>query len=67
MKICTDVRFLKTVEVGQYFMTKHTDEFSQFTDAMTSHEYTLPRGEKSTDLKDWIRGNTKNGPVWKSQ
>ena len=26
IKICTDAGFLKTVEVGQYFMTKHTDE-----------------------------------------
>ena len=27
IKICTDAGFLKTVEVGQYFMTKHTDDF----------------------------------------
>ena len=27
IKFCTDAGFLKTVEVGQYFMTKHTDEF----------------------------------------
>ena len=27
IKICTDAGFLKTVEVGQYFMTTHTDEF----------------------------------------
>ena len=32
IKICTDAGFLKTVEVGQYFMTEHTDEFSQFTE-----------------------------------
>ena len=30
LKICTDAGFLKTVEVGQYFMTKHTNEFLQF-------------------------------------
>ena len=30
VKICTDAGFLKTVEVGQYFMTQDTDEFSQF-------------------------------------
>ena len=29
-KICTDAGFLNTVEVGQYFVTKHTDEFLQF-------------------------------------
>ena len=32
LKICADAGFLKTVEVGQYFMTKHTDEFLQFVD-----------------------------------
>ena len=51
IKICTDAGFLKTVEVGQYFMTKHTDEFSQFTEPVTCREYTLPRDEKSTDPK----------------
>ena len=63
IKICTDARFLKKVEVGQYFMTKHTDEVLQFTEPVTCREYTLPRDEKSTDLKGWIRGNTKIGPV----
>ena len=63
IKICTDAGFLKTVEVGQYFMTKHTDEFSQFAEPVTCREYTLPRDEKSTDPKGWIRGNTKIGPV----
>ena len=57
IKMCTDAGFLKTVEVGQYFMTKHTDEFSQFAEPVTCREYTLPRDEKSTDPKGWIRGN----------
>ena len=38
IKICTDAGFLKTVEVGQYLMTKHTDEFSQFTEPVTCRE-----------------------------
>ena len=63
IKICIDAGFLKTVEVGQYFMTKHIDEFSQITEPMTCREYTLPRDEKSTDPKGWIRGNTEIGPV----
>ena len=42
---------------------KHTDEFLQFTEPVTCREYTLPRDEKSTDPKGWIRGNTKIGPV----
>ena len=35
LKICTDAGFLTTVGVGQYFMTKHTDEFLQFTEPVT--------------------------------
>ena len=35
IKICTVAGFLKTVEVGQYFMTQHTDEFLQFTEPVT--------------------------------
>ena len=62
-KFCTDAGFLTTVEVGQYFMTKHTDDFSQFAEPVACREYTLPRDEKSTDPKGWIRGNTKIGPV----
>ena len=50
-------------DVGQYFMTKDTEEFSQFTVSVACREYTLPRDEKSSDPKGWIRGNTKIGPV----
>ena len=30
---------------------------------MACREYTLPRDEKSSDPKDWIRGNTNIWPV----
>ena len=60
---CTDAGFLTTVDVGQYFMTKDTEEFSQFTESVACREYTLPRDEKSSDPKGWIRGNTKIRPV----
>ena len=63
IKVCTDAGFLKTVEVGQYFMTKHTDEFLQFAEPVTCREYSLPRDDKSADPKGWIQGNTKTGPV----
>ena len=43
-------------------MTKDTEDFSQFTDSVACRECTLPRDEKSTDPKAWIRGN-KIGPV----
>ena len=41
-------------------MTKHTDEFSQFAAPVTCREFTLPRGDKSTDPKGWIRGKHQN-------
>ena len=61
-KICNDAGLLTTVEVGQY-LTKDTEEFSQFTETMTCRECTVPKDEKSSDPKGWIRGNTKIGPV----
>ena len=63
IKIFTGAGFLTTVEVGQYFMTKHTDEFLQSAEPTACREYTVPRDEKSSDPKGWIRGNTKIGPV----
>ena len=63
IEICTDAGFLKTVEVGQYFMTKHTDEFLQLAEPVTCREYILPRHGGSTGPKGWIRGNTNIGPA----
>ena len=63
IKFCTDAGFLTTVDVGQYFMTKDTAEFSQLTEPVACREYTLPRDEKSSDPKSWIRGNTEIGPA----
>ena len=57
-----DAGFLNVVEVGQYFMTKDTAEFSQFR-AAACREYTLPRDEEASQPKGWIKGNTKIGPV----
>ena len=61
-KFCMNAGFLNVVEVGQYFMTKDTAEFSQFH-AVACREYTLPRDEETSEPKGWIRGNTKIGPV----
>ena len=58
-----DAGFLNVVEIGQYFMTKDIEEFSQFTDAVACREYTLPRDEEASQPKGWIQGNTKIGPV----
>ena len=54
--------FLNVVEIGQYFMTKDTAEFSQFH-AVACREYTLPREEGASQPEGWIQGNTKIGPV----
>ena len=43
------------------------EEFSQVTESVACREHSLPRDEKSSDPKGWIRGNTKLGPYWKSQ
>ena len=69
---------LTTVDVGQYFMTKDTEEFSQFTESVACRWYTLPRDEETSEPKGWIRGNTRNrkdgfretrklDPCWKSR
>ena len=63
IKFCTDAGFLTTVDVGQYFMTEDTEEFSQFSESVACREYTLPKDEKSSDPNGWIRGNTKIWPV----
>ena len=43
IKICIDAGFLKTVQVGQYFMTKETDEFLQSTEPVTCRVNTTPQ------------------------
>ena len=62
-KFCMDAGFQNVVEIGQYFMTEDTAEFSQFTDAVACREYTLPRDEEKSEPKGWIRVNTTIGPV----
>ena len=59
-KFCMDAGFIHVVEIGQYFMTKDTEE--QFF-ARACREYTLPGNDKSSQPKGWIQGNTKIGPV----
>ena len=59
-KFCMDAGFKHVVEIGQYFMTKDTEE--QFF-ARACREYTLPRSDESSQPKGWIQGNTRIGPV----
>ena len=58
-----DAGILTFVEIGQYFMTKDSAEFQQFTDAVTCREYTLPRDEEASQPRGWIQGHIENGPV----
>ena len=59
-KFCMDAGFIHVVEIGQYFMTKDTEE--QFF-ARACREYTLPRFDESSQPKGWIQENTRIGPV----
>ena len=67
IEICADAAFLTTVDVGQYFMTKDTEGFSQFTESVACREYTLPRDDKQLTRKVGFKGTPKLDPYWKSQ
>ena len=51
---------MRVVEVGQYFVTRNAGEFQQ---TVACREYTLPRDDKASQPKGWIRGTTRIGPV----
>ena len=51
---------MRVVEVGQYFVTRNANEFQH---TIACREYTLPRDDKASEPKGWIRGNTRIGPV----
>ena len=59
-KFCKEAKFMRVVEVGQYFVTKNAGEFQH---TIACREYTLPRDDKTSQPKGWIRGNTRIGPV----
>ena len=59
-KFCKKTGFMRVVEVGQYFVTRDAGEFQQ---TVACREYTLPRDDKASQPKGWIRGNMRIGPV----
>ena len=61
-KFCKEAGFMRVVEVGQYFVTKDTGDFTQFR-AVACREYTLPRDDPASQAKGWIQGNMRLGPV----
>ena len=62
-KICKEAGFMRVVEVGQYFVTKDTDDFRQFQ-SVACREYTLPRDDQASQPKGWIQGNMRIGLVF---
>ena len=57
-----DAGFVHVVEVGQYFMTKDTGDFTKFH-TVACCECTLPRDDGSSQPRGWIQGNSRIGPV----
>ena len=60
-KLCFNAGLAKAVEKGQYFSTLDDAELDKLKGSC--REYTLPRRDTSSQVKGWIRGNTKIGPV----
>ena len=61
-KFCKEAGLMRIVEVGQYFVTNDTSEFS-LVRSVACREYTLPRDDPSSQPKGWIQGNMKIVPV----
>ena len=66
-KFCTDARFLTTIEIGQYFMTKDTEEFSQFTDSVAVVSTLCQEMKTYVNQKVGFEWTPKLGPCWKLQ
>ena len=60
-KLCSNAGLANTVEKGQHFTTLGDTELDKLKGSC--REYTLPRSDKLSQVKGWIRGNTKIGPV----
>ena len=51
VKFCIDAGFLNVVEIGQYFMTKDTEDFSQFTDSVALSRVHIAKKGRSIGTK----------------
>ena len=61
-RFCKEAGFMRIVEVGQNFITKHTGDLRQFR-SVACREYTLPRDDPASQPKGWIQGNMRIGLV----
>ena len=66
-KLCTDAKFLTTIEIGQYFMTKDTEEFSQFTDSVAVVSTLCQEMKTYLNQKVGFEGTPKLVPCWELQ
>ena len=55
--------FMRKVSRGQHSVTIHAIELTGFGYAGSSREYTSPQDDGRYKSKEWIRGNTRTGPV----
>ena len=60
-KLCSNAGFSKNIEKGQFFITLDDDTPDSLQGSC--REYTLSRSDQSSQVKGWIRGDTKIGPV----
>ena len=60
-KLCSSAGLAKTVEKGQYFTTHDYSELDRLKGSC--RECALPRSDQSSQVKGWICGETKIGPV----
>ena len=60
-KVCSNAGLAKTVEKGYYITTLDDTELDKLKGSC--RQYTLLRSDQSSQVKGWIRGNTKIGPV----
>ena len=67
IKNCTDAGYLTTVEVGQYFMTKDTEEFSKFPNKWHVVSTLCQEMKNHLTRKVGFEGAPKLDPHWKSQ
>ena len=61
IKLCSNAGFSKYTEKGQFFIALDDDTLDSLKESC--RECTLPRSDQSSQVKGWIRGNTKIGPV----
>ena len=60
-KLCSNAGLAKTVENVKYFTTHDDTELDRLKGSCW--EYTLSRSDQSSQVKRWIRGNTKISPL----